>query len=419
MSEPLRRYLSRVNVFRCSPFARLWLAQAVSMLGDFIAVFAVQVAVVFRMHGSPADMAGVFIASALPSVILGPIAGVFADRSNPRWTMIASDLIRAGLIFLLGLAVNLPQIYAISFAVSCASSFFSPARSIAMPALIPREQLMRAASQMQQTMQIVRIASPAVAAALAAAFGDRACFWADSLSFLFSAMMVATLRIPQLPNRSKSVRTIAGELTAGVRFLCTDGEISFVAMALAAGTFAAGCFGALASLYVRDVLHAQAGTLGWIASLIGIGTLLGSLALAWSPQLAQREPNQLISAGITFVGLSILLMGALPQRAIASLGALGIGLGVSLVVVVSTVILQTKTPVEFRGRVAGAASSLASLAQLAAMLFAGILATHIGIRGVFAVSAALLLLVGLAAFRRKSALKLSEIQRPALRQDAA
>ena len=119
-------------------FRRLWLAQTVSLLGDSLALFAVQVGIVFRMHGGAGAMAGVFIASLVPSAILGPVAGVFADRWDPRRTMIASDLARGVLILLLTRAVSLPQIYAISFAVSCASIFFAPARAITLALILPR-----------------------------------------------------------------------------------------------------------------------------------------------------------------------------------------------------------------------------------------------------------------------------------------
>ena len=75
-------------------FRRLWLAQTVSVLGDFLALFAVQVAIVFRMHGSARDAAAVFIALLAPTVVLGPLAGTFADRWDPRRTMIASEVAR-------------------------------------------------------------------------------------------------------------------------------------------------------------------------------------------------------------------------------------------------------------------------------------------------------------------------------------
>ena len=178
-----------------TPFRRLWLAQTVSVLGDFLALFAVQVAIVFRMHGSAGDMAGVFIASLVPSVVLGPLAGVFADRWDPRRTMIASDLARGVLVLLLACAATGPQICAISFAVSCFSSFFAPAQAITLPLLVPRAGLLAANARMQQSMQVVRIASPAVASALVAAFGERDLLREPiARAFFFSAALLATLR---------------------------------------------------------------------------------------------------------------------------------------------------------------------------------------------------------------------------------
>src|ERR1022692_4904656 len=118
-------------------------------------MFAVQVAVTFRMHGSPRDMAGVFIAGLIPGMILGLLAGTFADRWDPRRVMILSDLARAVLILLLVFAGSLNEIYLVSFAIGCASSFFSPAQAIAVPLLVPRERLLAAIARMQQTMQLV------------------------------------------------------------------------------------------------------------------------------------------------------------------------------------------------------------------------------------------------------------------------
>jgi hypothetical protein len=68
--------------------------------------------------------------------------------------------------------------------------------------------------------------------------------------------------------RARRARAIGGELIQGLHFLFTNSKLSFVTLSWAAGTFAAGCFGALASLYVRDVLRAHASVLGMIGSMI-------------------------------------------------------------------------------------------------------------------------------------------------------
>src|SRR6185312_4057895 len=192
---------------RVTSFRRLWLAQTVSVLGDFLALFAVQVAIVFRLHGSARDVAGVFIALLAPTVVLGPLAGTFADRWDPRRTMIASDVARGILILLLAQASTIPQVCAITFAVSCCSSFFAPAQTIALPLLVPRAGLLAANARMQQSMQVARLVSPAVASALVAAFGERICYAADSASFFVSAALMTTLRYsrPVAPSPARAV----------------------------------------------------------------------------------------------------------------------------------------------------------------------------------------------------------------------
>lgn len=387
-----------------TPFRRLWLAQTISLLGDFVALFAVQVAIVFRMHGSASDMAGVFIASLVPRVILSPIAGVFADRWNPRRIMIASDLGRGVLVLLLAFATTLPQIYAISLAVSCLSSFFAPAQAITVPLLVPRDGLFAANARMQQSMQVVRIASPAVASALVAGFGERICYAADSTSFFLSAALLATLKYERFA--ATSARAVFGK---GIRFLFADSRFSFVALSLAAGTFAAGCFSALGSLYVRDILHRGPSVLGMIASLLAAGTVAGSAVLGSSAR--RWDSRRLIGGGMATVGASILLMATVPDTVVVLIASLAMGLGASVVMIAATVMLQGETPPELRGRVHGASAALTSLAQLAAMLLAGIWAERLGIRGVFATSAALLFAIGAQSWAKSTAPPLVRMRR--------
>jgi DHA3 family macrolide efflux protein-like MFS transporter len=374
-----------------TPFRRLWLAQTISLLGDFLALFAVQVAIVFRMHGNASDMASVFIASLLPSVVLGPVAGMFADRWNPRRVMIASDLARGVLVLLLACAATVPQICGISFAVSCFSSFFAPARAITLPLLVPADRLLAANARMQQSMQVVRIASPAVAAALVGAFGERICYAADSATFFCSALLLATLRYSR-PANPAPTRAVFRDLSAGFRFLLNDPRFSFVVFSMTAGTFAAGCFGALASVYVRDVLHRGPPLLGMVGMLIAGGTVAGSSLL--SRCAGQRDPRRLIGCGMAGVGASILLIASVPTQAAVLTGSACMGLGVAVVVVAAAVMLQGETPPDLRGRVSGAAGALTSLAQLAAMLLSAMWAVPLGIRGVFALSATLLFATG-------------------------
>ena len=305
--------------------------------------------------------------------------------------MIASDVARGVLVLLLVRAMTVPQICAIGFAVSCFSNFFAPARAITLPLLVPPDLLLAANARMQQGMQLVRIASPAVASALVGAFGERICYVADSATFFGSAILLATLRYRRPVTRSPP-RTVFRDLSAGFGFLFTDPRFSFVVFSMTAGTFAAGCFGALASVYVRDVLHRGPPLLGMIGMLIAAGTVAGSAVM--SRCAARRDPRRLVGCGMAAVGASILLIATEPTQAAVLLGSAGMGLGVAVVVLAAGVMLQGETPPELRGRVSAASAALTSLAQLAAMLLSGIWATRLGIRGVFALSAILLFAIG-------------------------
>src|SRR5207245_8346744 len=90
---------------------RVWYAQVVSLLGDFVALFAVISVVTYRMHGTAAQVTGVQIAYMLPLAILGPLSGVFVDRWPLKPTLVASDLIRAVLVMFLFVTATMWQIY--------------------------------------------------------------------------------------------------------------------------------------------------------------------------------------------------------------------------------------------------------------------------------------------------------------------
>ena len=117
-----------------------------------------------------------------------------------------------------------------------------------------------------------------------------------------------------------------------------------------------------------------------------------------------RDPRRLIGGGMAGVGAPILLIAIVPSATAALIGSAGMGIGVAAVVIAASAMLQGETPAELRGRVSGTSASLTSLAQLAAMLLAGMWAARLGIRGVFLVSAALLFataIVGIRAARKR------------------
>jgi len=387
------------EVLRLKPVRRLWAAQVVSIFGDFLAIFAIYSVVSFRMHATATEISLILVSFLLPLIFVGPVAGVFVDRWNVKRTMITSDLVRAVLATLLVVATDVRQIYVILFALSSVSSFFIPAQSVMLRTIVPAGGLMSANALMQNAVQLMQIISPAIAGVLVASVSARACFWLDTVSFVFSASMIYTLTIDREPSKKPlNLATVIGEMKAGMKFIFTHSTVSFVIISLMAGMFAIRCFFALIAVYVRDVLRGGSALFGSISSLVGIGIIAGTQFIHHFAR--KRSKGHMVVLGLIGIGVSIVLMAAFANIPVTMAATLGIGFWVGFLIVPTQVLLQEETPKEMLGRVSSSLMSVMSLSQVLAMSGAGPVAETIGIRNLYYLSAALLLAIAAFGYPR-------------------
>lgn len=372
---------------------RVWYAQLVSLLGDFLALFAVISVVAYRMHGTPQQVTGVQIAYMLPLALLGPLSGVFVDRWPLKPTLVSSDLIRAGLVLVLFVTTSMWQIYFVLCALSCVSSFFGPAQSVTIRTYVPLHGLISANALMQMGMMGTRVIGPAAAGALVAAFGPRICYALDFASFLVSAALITSVAIvrPPAPPRAETannrVQAVVHDMGEGIRFIVHHAAISFVVMAMAAGLFVIGCFGPLIAIYVREWLHAKAGTFGMVSAMVGIGMMAGMPVVR---RLSGTVPNAtLVLAGLAGIGLGALLFGAFTFVPTAMLANFTLGFAFAGVIVPAQTLLQRETPHALMGRISSTVMSVVFFAQLLGLTLSGVLAQVLGVRAVFFLCAAL------------------------------
>ncbi len=396
-------------------FLLLWVGQFVSSFGDWLAILALFSLIAFRWNGSPEKVAGIFIAFILPFTVLGPLAGVFVDRWNLKRTMIASDLLRAGLVTLFALAWTAWQVYALMAMVSVISCFFLPAMNKSIPRLVKKEELLVANALNAQTIHLTRVAAPAVAGLLVAWAGEKACFYLDAVSFVFSAGMIAAIKISRpaaeasqtfevlpadLPaaaaneplKTKKGLRAVLAEFHEGLLFLHGHRALRFVVLAMASAMFILGAFNALMVVYVRDTLHADSKIFGALMSAIGIGTIAGA---GWVAKFAQQRPKILLVVwGIFGIGVGVLLFALATNPPAAIACSLTLGLAASAVLIPSQTLTQQETPPAMLGRVSSTSISLMTVAQLVGVAVSGKLAAWMGIRNLYLLLAMLLGAIG-------------------------
>ena len=390
------------EVLKLRPVRRLWIAQIVSVFGDFLAIFAVLSYVSFNLHASAAQVTLITVAFMIPFALIGPVAGVFVDRWRVKRTMIASDLIRAVLALGLVFTASLGQVYAILFLLSAVSTFFVPAQSVTLRTIVPPQGLLSANALIQQGFQAVRIISPALAGAMVAWFGANSCYYIDTLSFMISASIIATLVIAREPVKpaegSHPLESVSNDLIAGVKFIFTNPTISFVILAMAAGMFAISCFGPLIAVYVRDELHATSLAFGIINSMIGVGMIGGTLMISHFGKNVSKA--HLALCGLFTMGAFVLVLAAFKTIAAASVSMFGLGIGVIFVIVSAQTLMQGNTPMEMIGRVSASFMAVLSLAQLVGLIFSGSLAQALGITNLFYASAVMLFWITIFGYFR-------------------
>jgi MFS family permease len=378
-------------------FFALWLAQLVSAFGDWLALLALFSFVAYHLHGAPSQVSWMLISFTLPAAFLGPIAGVFVDRWDVKRTMIVSDLIRAVLAALLAFSTDLSQIYLLVFALSSVSCFFQPAQNVALPLLVSKEELLVANALNAQTIQFIRVISPAVAGVLVAWVGEKVCFYIDSLSFIFSATMLMTIIIRrEMTESNKGVRSVTADLVQGLRFIFEHRAILFLIVSMTATVFAAGAFEASIVVFVRDVLSASSRLYGSIISLVAAGTILGALLIG---RFGQKQSKlYLVALGIFGLGVNVLILAALSSVPATTACSLGLGLSVACVLIPSQTLLQEESPSAILGRVSSTSMSLMTAAQLASFLIGGAVASWIGIRNLYYLVALALILIAIAGY---------------------
>ncbi len=388
--------LTMGEVLRYPAMRRLWYAQIISVFGDFLALFAVIGILTFRLHGTPQQITGLQIAYLLPIAILGVLAGVFVDRWPLKPTLVASDSIRAVLVLCLLLATQVWHFYVILAVISIISSFFSPAQGVAVRSIVPLHGLRSANALMQQVMFGMRIIGPATAAFLVASFGPVSCYLIDAASFCGSAFLIASIALtkaaaPQSPAEHTGLKRVWVDMQQGFSFIVHHAALLFVILALAAGMFVLGCFGPLIAVYVRDSLHGSNRVFGIASAMIGLGMMAGINLLS---TIAKNIKNTvLVYAGLSGIALGLCLLTAMTHIWSTILGNLIIGFAVAGIIIPAQTLIQQETPPALMGRVGSTVMSAVFTAQIIGLILSGLLANRMGVRHVFAICAALLVIL--------------------------
>jgi MFS transporter, DHA3 family, macrolide efflux protein len=395
------------EVLRIPVMRRLWYAQIVSVFGDFLALFAVIIVMTFNLHATAQQITGVQIAYMGPIALLGILSGVFVDRWPVKITLVSSDFIRAALCLGLIAVHNVWGFYVVLAAISVVSSFFSPAQGVAVRSAVPLHGQGASQALMQQVMMGMRIVGGPLATTLVHYLGPRFCYSVDSLSFIASGTLIASLaitlpksaaaqapRVSAIEEELTGLRRIGNDMKQGISFIVHHAALLFVILSLASGMFVLGCFGPLIAVYVRDILHAPESTFGKTSPMIPLGMVLGMNLIM---KLAKKYKHAtLVYYGLGGIGVGTLLLALFPHLYAMIPGLFIIGFSAAAIIVPAQTLIAQETPPPMMGRVGSTVMSAIFSAQILGLILSGVLTEHISVRGVFALCTAMLLVLTIA-----------------------
>ena len=382
-------------------FSLLWTGQLISFFGDRIHQVALGVLVL--QVGTPLDLGLALGATALPSLLLGPLAGALVDRWDRRTTMIAADVLRAGLVLLIPVVVNLSMwmVYLVAFLVATIGLLFRPAKNAIVPAIVSEDQLVTAnsASSVNETMADL-LGYPVAAAIVATLSGlIGAAFVLDAGTYLVSAFLIYGMTVPRenLSTEPFSPRAIWREMGEGWQFLTRHAELFSNTVISTVAQLAFGAEIVASFIYAKEVL--DQGFLpfpenyGWMMSALGLGSVIGGLVIGGWATRTRKGPMTI--AGFVLLGAAMIAAGLVrnPYMAIGLFFMIGVA---NMLYLVPTITLfQERTPQRLFGRVVSTRQALTFGAMALSQAGAGYLAGVIGSAEVLMLGGAIIAGAGL------------------------
>ena len=382
------------GVLRIHAFRRLWIALGLSSFGDWLGLLATTALAKQLSHSYSAQsfaIGGVLVVRLLPAVLLGPVAGAFADRFDRRITMVVCDVMRFSLFISIPIVQRLDWLYIASFLIEAISLFWIPAKEASFPNLLPAERL-EAANQLSL---ITTYGTAPLAAAVFALLSllnrvlasglpffrtnpvDLALYF-NGVSFLVSALTVASLsqiagvghrRVnPEHPGFLRSI-------TEGWAFVGQTPLVRGLVVGMLGAFAAGGCVIALGQQFVA-LLGGGDAAYGILFGAVFLG-LAGGMGLG--PRLfGSVSRRRLFGLAIIGAGGSLTFLSILPNLVIAMLFVVSIGLFAGVAWVIGYTLLGLEVANEMRGRTFAFVQSLVRVDLLLVLAVAPFMVGAIG-----------------------------------------
>jgi MFS family permease len=330
-------------------FRLFFAGQAVSVTGTWMQMVAAAW-LVLRLTRSGVAL-GIDTALAFgPMLVLGSLGGVLADRYDKRRILLGTQVAFGALALALWAivaadVVELWMVYVLSLLQGIVTSIDQPTRQSFFAEMVEPRDLTNAVSLNGAVMTGTRIVGPALAGALIAGVGMQWCFLVNGVSYLAVIGALLAMRTHEL--RPQRAPREAGAVREGLRYVWRTGELRRSVVLMSVLYLFSFNYSVLMPLFAERTFDGDAGTLGLLLSVAGVGSLAGALVMAGRPRSGER-PLALAAVG---VGVVTTLVAFAPSLGVAVASMLPLGVASIVFFVTANSTLQLGSRPDMRGRV--------------------------------------------------------------------
>ncbi len=383
-------------------FRRLWLAEAISLAGDWFTLIALAVVVSRATDGSGFAVGALVVSQLFPWVVAGPWGGVLADRFDRRRLLIATDLTRTLSVLLLIPAASGRQLWPVLLLVLVhfsLAAIFEPARSALVPRVVSPQQLVLAGTLLSVTWSVMLAAGGMLGGSVLSVVDVSVAFMVDAATFLASAALIAGMApapaapAPQPAQAARHVR-----LREGLDWALAHPTVGVAALVKAINGVAV--MDTFLVLYATRLFVCGEGgglSIGFLWGCYGLGAILGPAVLNRFSDGSVPRLRRLIAVGASLLSCSLFVMAGARSLFAAGVGTLLRGMGGSATWTYSSAILQKAVPNRMLGRLSALDLVNGNVSAMAFSLFWGARIDQVGLRGAV-LGAALVSLIPLFAW---------------------
>ncbi len=360
-------------------FLLIWFGQLVSGVGSRLTSFALGLWV-YQTTGSTTRFAMVFVAMAVPTLLLLPFAGALVDRWDRRRTMIVCETVSALVIGAMALLLafdrlDLWQVY-IGVGVSAmTNTFLQPAYAASVPLLADREQLTRVNGLIQTGQGLSLVGGPALASILEHFIGIPGVLAVDALTFVVGAAFIVLARVPKPPRDETVEDDLLREAHEGWRYVCERPGLLGLLGISAMGSFLFAIASIAITPLVLITVNQDVRLLGLQMSLSCSGLLVGGLLVTlWGG--SRHKIHSMLGFSI-LSGLAIAAHGLLPSLTLLIVAGFLMFLTIPPAQAASMALWQTKVPSQILGRAMATLRMTSEAAVPIGFLLAGPLAEYV------------------------------------------